>query len=322
MPRVRVIGVLLFLGLVSCVFARGVSGAAPALPVFGHVRDFSLVDQSGRPLRANNLAGHVWITDFIYTTCNGPCPMMTQKMGLLVRALPQDDRLRFVSFSVDPENDTPEVLKQYAATSGATDPRWLFVTGDRATIYALGQDSFHLVSEKGETGPVHSTFFALVDGSGAVRGFYRMDDALLLRRITSDVAALLPPPTVAGIPIHTLPTINAVLNTLSALLVGSGFWLLAGCVTSTLFLVSYLTYHFHVGSVHFEGVGWMRPVYYAILISHTSLAVATVPLVFTTVSRALRGRFDRHVAIARWTLPIWLYVSCTGVVVYLLLYHL
>jgi putative membrane protein len=91
---------------------------------------------------------------------------------------------------------------------------------------------------------------------------------------------------------------------------------------STLFLTSYLYYHAHVGSVHFQGRGWSRPVYFSILISHTVLAATIVPMVIVTLSRALRERFDRHRAIARWTYPLWLYVSVTGVVIYFMLYHL
>jgi uncharacterized membrane protein YozB (DUF420 family) len=92
--------------------------------------------------------------------------------------------------------------------------------------------------------------------------------------------------------------------------------------TSTVFLASYLYYHFHVGSVRFQGRGWSRPLYFTILISHTILAAAIVPLIIITLSRALRGRFDQHRRIARWTYPLWLYVSITGVVVYFMLYHL
>ncbi len=97
--------------------------------------------------------------------------------------------------------------------------------------------------------------------------------------------------------------------------------MLAALCTSALFLVSYLVYHFEVGSVRFEGQGWVRTVYFAILISHTVLATAIIPLVIITVVRALRARFDRHRAIARWTLPLWIYVSVTGVVVYWMLYQ-
>ena len=99
-------------------------------------------------------------------------------------------------------------------------------------------------------------------------------------------------------------------------------FMIAALVTSSLFLVSYLYYHAHVGSVRFQGQGWSRPVYFTILISHTILAAVVVPMVIITLSRALRERFDRHRAIARWTYPVWMYVSITGVVVYVMLYHL
>lgn len=92
--------------------------------------------------------------------------------------------------------------------------------------------------------------------------------------------------------------------------------------TSTLFLISYLTYHYQVGSMPFGGHGGIRALYFTILISHTVLAAAILPLALITVSRALRGRFDRHVRIARITLPLWLYVSVTGVIIYFMLYHL
>ena len=131
------------------------------------------------------------------------------------------------------------------------------------------------------------------------------------------------------------PVIDAALNGTSAvlLLVGRSYIkrgrmaahravMITALVSSTLFLASYLYYHYHVGSVHFQGRGWSRPVYFAILISHTILAVAIVPLVIITLSRALRERFDRHRKIARWTFPLWLYVSVTGVVIYVMLYHL
>lgn len=131
------------------------------------------------------------------------------------------------------------------------------------------------------------------------------------------------------------PVINATLNGTSAvlLLIGRNLIkrgrmaahravMLTALVTSSLFLISYLYYHAHVGSVHFQGQGWSRPVYFSILISHTILAAAIVPLVIITLSRALRERFDRHRAIARWAFPLWLYVSVTGVVIYFMLYHL
>jgi len=131
------------------------------------------------------------------------------------------------------------------------------------------------------------------------------------------------------------PALNATLNGTSAVLILIGRKLIAegkvaahravmitAVVTSSLFLASYLYYHAHVGSVRFQGQGWSRPVYFSILISHTILAAATLPLVIVTLSRALSQRSASHRAIARWTFPIWLYVSVTGVVIYFMLYHL
>jgi uncharacterized membrane protein YozB (DUF420 family) len=131
------------------------------------------------------------------------------------------------------------------------------------------------------------------------------------------------------------PIIDASLNGTSAvlLLVGRGFIkrgrmaahravMIAALASSSIFLACYLYYHWHVGSVRFQGQGWSRPVYFSILISHTILAAAIVPMIIITLSRALRERFDRHRAIARWTYPLWMYVSVTGVIVYFMLYHL
>ncbi len=98
--------------------------------------------------------------------------------------------------------------------------------------------------------------------------------------------------------------------------------MLSAVATSTLFLISYLVYHYHAGSVPFKGSGWTRRVYFAVLISHTILAAVIVPLVLATLARALRGKFDRHKQVARWTLPLWIYVSATGVLVYWMLYGL
>ncbi|HUO27926.1 MAG TPA: DUF420 domain-containing protein [Bryobacteraceae bacterium] len=135
--------------------------------------------------------------------------------------------------------------------------------------------------------------------------------------------------------VHDLPSVNATLNAIAAVLLVWGYVLirrkrvqthrkvmLAAFVTSSIFLVCYLVYHFQVGVVRFPKTGLIRTVYLSILGTHTFLA-ATVPvLAIITLSRGLRGRFDKHRKIARWTLPIWLYVSVTGVVVYLMLYHL
>jgi uncharacterized membrane protein YozB (DUF420 family) len=132
-----------------------------------------------------------------------------------------------------------------------------------------------------------------------------------------------------------LPGLNALLNTTSALLLAAGYGLaragrreahrrvmLAALATSALFLTSYLVYHAQVGSVRYTGRGALRVVYFTVLLSHTFLAAAIVPLVAVTLARALRGRIDDHRRVARYTLPLWAYVSVTGVAVYLMLYRL
>lgn len=132
-----------------------------------------------------------------------------------------------------------------------------------------------------------------------------------------------------------LPLLNAVLNGTCAVLIVIGRGLIrrkrvaahraimiAAVLTSAAFLTSYLIYHAMAGVVRFQGTGWSRPVYFTILVSHTILAAVIVPLVLVTLARGLKGSFERHRAIARWTFPIWLYVSITGVVIYLMLYRL
>jgi uncharacterized membrane protein YozB (DUF420 family) len=132
-----------------------------------------------------------------------------------------------------------------------------------------------------------------------------------------------------------LPLLNACLNFSSALLLTIGYvhirqkrpiahrnCMIGAFVTSTLFLISYLYYHAHAKTTHFVNPAWFRPIYLAILLTHTILAAIIVPMVLITFSRALKERFDRHKAIARWTWPIWMYVSVTGVVIYLILYRI
>jgi putative membrane protein len=131
-----------------------------------------------------------------------------------------------------------------------------------------------------------------------------------------------------------LPTVNAALNGTAAVLISTGMYfikqknirahkvcMVAALVVSTVFLTSYLVYHFNVGSVRFTKEGWIRSVYFPLLISHTILAALVPPLVLRTTYLAFKGRFTQHMRIAKWTFPVWMYVSVTGVVVYFMLYH-
>jgi uncharacterized membrane protein YozB (DUF420 family) len=134
--------------------------------------------------------------------------------------------------------------------------------------------------------------------------------------------------------LSVFPALNATLNGVSAVLLATGrlmirsrrvalhrACMIAALATSSLFLGSYLYYHAHVGSVRFPGHGWPRTAYFALLISHTVLAITVVPLALLSLTAGLRGRFERHRRIARWAFPIWLYVSVTGVIVYVVLYR-
>ena len=134
--------------------------------------------------------------------------------------------------------------------------------------------------------------------------------------------------------ISDLSTVNAALNGTSAILIGAGVYfikrknipahkacMMAALGVSSLFLASYLTYHYHVGSVRFTKQGWIRDVYFPLLLSHTALAAVVLPMVLRTAFLGFKGRFSGHVRIAKWTFPTWMYVSVTGVVVYLMLYH-
>lgn len=135
--------------------------------------------------------------------------------------------------------------------------------------------------------------------------------------------------------LHYLPTVNAVLNGTSAILLFAGHrfirrgevashkrTMLTALTTSAVFLASYLYYHSQVGSFRFRGHGWSRPVYFSILTSHTILAAVIVPMIVVALFHAFKGHFPKHRAIARWTYPFWMYVSVTGVVIYLMLYRI
>ena len=134
--------------------------------------------------------------------------------------------------------------------------------------------------------------------------------------------------------VHDLPAVNASLNALSGILLITGYVLIrarriqqhracmiAAFAASSLFLISYVVYHVQVGSVRFTRQGFVRPLYYTILITHVALAATVLPLAIITLSRGLKARFPEHRRIARWTLPVWMYVSVTGVLVYVLLYQ-
>jgi protein SCO1/2 len=168
------------------------SREAPALEVFGDVPQFQLVAQTGQPFSSQALAGKIWVADFIYTTCPGPCPRMTSQMREVQDAVAKipdaGASVRFVSFTIDPENDTPPVLAAYAKMHGASPQMWYFLTGPVATLQMLDRDAFKLGNIDGTL--QHSTRFVLVDRQSRIRGYYDTSEAPAIAHVISDVEAL------------------------------------------------------------------------------------------------------------------------------------
>jgi len=161
-----------------------------AMPSFGIVPPFQLIDQNNQPFGSAQLLGKIWIADFIYTTCPGPCPMISTRMSEMQKPLEKTD-VQLISFSVDPEKDTPEVLRSYAEKLHARDERWKFLTGDRATIYNLSQNGFKLAATNDASGiPVHSSRLILVDRSGVIRGYYDGTSPDAVTKVLADASHL------------------------------------------------------------------------------------------------------------------------------------
>lgn len=160
---------------------------------YGAVPTFQLTNQNGQPFGSAQLAGKIWIADFIYTTCPGPCPMISGRMSELQKPLENSD-VHLVSFSVDPDKDTPAVLRGYATKLQAEPGRWDFLTGPRSTIYKLSQDGFKLAVSDGsaEQGlPIHSTRMILVDRRGQIRGYYDATEPDAITKLLADTHHLL-----------------------------------------------------------------------------------------------------------------------------------
>ena len=161
--------------------------ASRDLPRYGEVPAFELTNQDGKTFGSSDLAGKTWIADFIYTTCPGPCPMISSRMSEMQKPLSNTD-VHFVSISVDPEKDTPAMLREYAGQLHAQTGRWDFLTGPMAAISNLASNGFHLpaLEHGGDSGrPLHSTRMILVDRTGEIRGYY---DALAADTITKLIA--------------------------------------------------------------------------------------------------------------------------------------
>jgi protein SCO1/2 len=169
--------------LVSC--ARN----SEPLPVVSQIPPFTLTAEDGGEFRsADRLAGKIWVADFIFTTCTGPCPRMSRQMKQVHDKLAASADVHFVSFTVDPKNDTPWALAAYARRYGADPARWSFLTGNIETLHALKREAFKLGSVDGSTD--HSTRFVLVDRRGRVRKFYGTLDASPVTELLADIGRL------------------------------------------------------------------------------------------------------------------------------------
>jgi protein SCO1 len=177
--------------LALAVALAACSRHAPALDVFGDIPQFELTAQDGQPFHSQVLAGKIWVADFIYTTCPGPCPRMTSQMrevqDAVLKTPDVGPDVRFVSFTVDPANDTPPVLAAYAKLHGASS-MWYFLTGSVPTLQMLDRDAFKL----GDINAAmqHSTRFVLVDRQGRIRGYYDTSDAASIPKLISDIDGL------------------------------------------------------------------------------------------------------------------------------------
>lgn len=357
------------------------------------IQEFSLTDQDGKPVTKETLRGKEWVASFTFTRCPDFCPRIIGQ----VKKLQDETGVTLVNFSVQPEVDTPDVLRNYShqysesakPDANGNKPKWYWLTGDRDKIYNLIIKSFKMpvgidYTKPGSQLPYHTNNVVHVDETGRILGKYdalNPDELVLLRKILQGkeprgkmASPALPKGTVvevegakaAGLTftrpssedepnsstvteseargdeprstlpdwVRALPAVNASLNGLATILLLTGYVLiklkhahshkvcmLSSFATSIVFLGCYLVYHWFAGSKKFPGTGTIRTVYLLILVTHIVLAAAVPVLASMTMYRAFRGQWEKHKRIARITFPIWVYVSVTGVVIYVMLYH-
>jgi protein SCO1/2 len=317
------------------------AAAADSPESFGVVDAFDFEERRGARVTNESLSGEPWLAAFIFTRCATICPAMTQELSHAHQAL-DGLGVKIVAISVDPEHDSLQVLTDYAGHfEGGLDENWLFLRGTEAETHALIRESFKLGVERVDDADPgmaisHSSRICTVDAEGRVRGYY---DGTLREGTEAAVRRMR---FLAGVsPIDSpLPTVNAFLNGLAALLLVLGYvairrgkreshaWhMRAAFAVSAAFLVSYLYYHFVVipaqgGPVRYNGEGVAKTAYLLLLLTHVLGAIVNLPMVLRTLWLAHSERWESHRKWARWTLPLWLYVSVTGVLVYLVLYVL
>jgi len=196
-----VLATAVLLLILSYVHSRRQKPHAPppaTLPVLGAVPDFTLTAHTGQPIMRDALQGKVWVANFFFTTCRSICPIMQDNMTEVQKAFADNPAVQIVSFTVDPEHDTVQVLDEYARKKGALPGKWLFVTGEKKAIYRLARHGFKLAAEdvpeqlEGTIHDfIHSDKFVLVDTQGRIRGYYSGLDTEQVRRLIEDTQRLL-----------------------------------------------------------------------------------------------------------------------------------
>lgn len=172
----------------ALVFALSACRRSEPLPVYSEVGHFQLTDQNGRAFSGSSLAGKIWVADFMFTHCPGPCPRMTSQMHQVQEATRRMPEVRLVSFTVDPANDSPAVLASYAKVHHASPERWSFLTGPQSTLNQLCRYVFKLGEVDGSL--THSTRFVLVDQKSQIRGYYDTSEPDSISKLVEDIHEL------------------------------------------------------------------------------------------------------------------------------------
>jgi protein SCO1/2/putative membrane protein len=319
------------------VAALGVAEAPASLTTeIGPVEAFQLTDQDGNLFSSDQLHGKVWIAHFFYTACTQGCDKTSATMARLQERFRGKKDVALVSISVNPELDSPSILAEVAQGYHAEKGQWWFLTGPEAKVYGIVKNSFKFAVERFPSAKpneqvTHTFNVAVIDRDGNIVGYVDARDPANVEPLVARVRQL------AGRR-YVLPAINSLLNGTSAVLLVLGYIsilrrreklhkiaMLSALCVSTAFLALYLYFHFaiqHGEATRFAGPLPVKIAYWVILGTHTILAITVAPLAFYVTIQGLRDDRRRHVAVARWTFPIWLYVSVTGVVVYVMLYQM
>jgi protein SCO1/2/putative membrane protein len=320
------------------------------------VKDFSLTERNGRTVTKADLLGKVWIGSFVLVRCpGGECPRVTRTMQQLQKDFASRKDVLLVTFTIDPDKYSPAELKRYVEDHDVDPDKWLFLTGSEDTIDTLMRSVYVRAGEGAKKVRDHALRLIVVDKKGTMRGSYiglkpttgdpAADDEIFdkeMKHLRRQVKALSPPELPAFMP-RDVPAFNATLNAISGCLLVLGFFcirlrwvrlhatlMLSAIAVSALFLASYLYFHLVIRGGQETRFADQAPdapasvgyLYYTILISHIILAIPTVVLAPTAAYLGLWGKILGHVRLVKWTFPIWLYVSVTGVVVYWMLYRL